>query len=323
VGKMKNQKQYIFLLMCLTLLTIPVVLCSASVIYVAGDGTGTYNCDGTNDQLEINQALAYAANNPGTTVYLKGPFVYDIAGSCLIGSNTELTGDYNAKLRLHNNIGWVTASAGTPIIGQIGGYGTAVHDIYIHGFEIDGNEMNQSSGGLSNNGGGHDLYRIISFTGSSSSAVKNISCFNMNLHDSKGEGFRVKYGTNITAYSNTLSNLQHCCIFFNDVNTGSIHNNVENILCNSGVRLDDCQNIIVDSDSITPYTGSTNYPKDSLGNGYDDSGIQLCNSDSTITSNVTIKNCTIKGGVNAVLLEFLNDNCNVNVRNNMIHDSGY
>src|SRR5664280_324115 len=322
---MINQKQMIFSLICLyTLANTPVALCDTlPVIYVAGDGTGNFNCNGTNDQVQINQALEYAANHTGTTVYLKGPFVYDIECSCLIGSNTELTGDLTAKLRLHDNIGWTTASAGTPMVGQIGGYGTAVHDISIHGFEIDGNEMNQSSGGLSDNGGGHDLYRIISFQGSSNKAVKNISCYNMNLRDSKGDGFRVKYGTNITAYGNTLSNLQHCCIFFYDVNTGSIHNNADNELCCSGVRLDDCQNIIVDSDAITPYTGSTNYPKDSLGNGYDDNGIQIANSDSTNTSNVIIKNCTIKGGVNAILLEYLNDNCIVNIYKNTIHDSGY
>ncbi len=322
---MINKKQMIFSLICFyTLANIPVALCNTlPVIYVAGDNTGNYNCDGINDQVEINQALEYAANHPGTTVYLKGPFVYDIEGSCLIGSNTELTGDSTAKLRLHDNIGWTTASAGTPMVGQIGGYGTTVHDISIHGFEIDGNEMSQISGGLSDNGGGHDLYRIVSFQGSSSNAVKNISCYNMNLHDSKGDGFRVKYGINITAYGNTLSNLQHCCIFFYDVNTGSIHNNADNVLCCSGVRLDDCQNIIIDSDSITPYTGSTNYPKDSLGNGYDDNGIQISNSDNTNTSNVTIKNCTIKGGVNAIFLALLNDNCNINIRNNKIHDSGY
>jgi PKD repeat protein len=296
---------------------------TSHVIYVAGDGTGNYNCNGTNDQVEINQALEYAANNPGTTVYLKGPFIYDIESSCLIGSNTELTGDSTAKLRLHGNIGWTKQGTGTPIVGQIGGYGTAVHDISIHGFEIDGNEMGESSGGLSNNGGGHDLYRIISFQGSSSNTVKNISCYNMNLHDSKGDGFRVKYGTNITAYGNTLANLQHCCIFLYDVNTGSIHDNTNIELCMSGVGLDDCQNIIVDSNVITPYTGPTSYPKDSLGNGYDDNGIQISNAESTNTSNIIIKNCAIKGGVNGIFLADLNDNCIVNIYKNTIHDSGY
>ena len=77
---MINRKQSIFLLMCLYALVItPVALCETQpVIYVAGDGTGNYNCDGKDDQVQINQALEYAADHPGTSVYLKGPFVYDI-----------------------------------------------------------------------------------------------------------------------------------------------------------------------------------------------------------------------------------------------------
>lgn len=133
-----NRKQVILSLMCLyTLANTHVALCATQLVTVTGDGTGDYKCDGKDDQVQINQALSYAASHPGTTVYLKGPFVYDIKNSVLIGSNTELTGDSNAILRLADKVGWTTASKGTPMIGQIGGYGSAVHDISIHGFEID------------------------------------------------------------------------------------------------------------------------------------------------------------------------------------------
>ena len=47
---------------------------SSKVVTVAGDGSGDYNVDGKADDVEINQALEFAANNPGTTVHLKGPF---------------------------------------------------------------------------------------------------------------------------------------------------------------------------------------------------------------------------------------------------------
>src|SRR5512133_3537096 len=123
---MINLKKKIFILMCFYVLAnTPVALCAAQqVIYVAGDGTGNYNCDGKDDHIQINQALQYAAKHPGTKVYLKGPFVYDIKSSVLIGSNTELTGDTRAKLRLANRVGWTKAGGCTPIIGQIGGPGT-------------------------------------------------------------------------------------------------------------------------------------------------------------------------------------------------------
>ncbi len=172
--------------------------------------------------------MRYAANHPGTTVYLKGPFVYDIENSCLIGSNTELTGDSSAKLRLANNVGWTTAGMGTPIIGQMGGPGTVVHDIKIHGFEIDGNE------GAQPGSGGKDLYRIISFQGSSSASVYNISVYNMNLHDAKGEGFRCTYGKNIYYYNNVGNNLQHTCVMYSRVKSGEIHDNIAHQCCVRG-----------------------------------------------------------------------------------------
>lgn len=316
---MITQKQMILSLMCLyTLANTPVALCSSQVVYVAGDSTGNYNCDGTNDQVQINQALSYAASHPGTTVYLKGPFVYDVKSSCLIGSNTEFTGDSSAKLRLANNVGWTTAGAGTPIIGQAGGVGTAVHDIKIHGFEIDGNEGAQSGSG------GKDLYRVISFQGSSSASVYNISVYNMTLHDAKGDGFRCTYGKNIYYYNNVGNNLQHTCVMYSRVNSGEIHDNVAHQCSCSGDRLDNCQNIIIYNEKISPYAGTTTYPKNKNGYALSDTGIQVGNAASSpSTSKITIHDCDIISGVNGIWLDNLNDKSNVTLFNNVIHDSGY
>ncbi|MGB9927052.1 MAG: hypothetical protein ACPK85_01450, partial [Methanosarcina sp.] len=64
---------------------------SSTIIYVSADGSGDYNCDGSDDQVEINQALEYAAKNPEfATVHLKGPNTYVISDTVLIGSNTVL-----------------------------------------------------------------------------------------------------------------------------------------------------------------------------------------------------------------------------------------
>ncbi len=61
---------------------------SNTTIYVAGDGSGDFNCNGSDDQVEINQALEYVAENPQfTTVYLKGPNTYIISDTIFIGNN--------------------------------------------------------------------------------------------------------------------------------------------------------------------------------------------------------------------------------------------
>ena len=62
---------------------------SGEIVYVATDGSGDFNCDGIDDQVEINKALAYVAENPQyKTVYLRGPGTYVISDSIFIGSNT-------------------------------------------------------------------------------------------------------------------------------------------------------------------------------------------------------------------------------------------
>lgn len=325
-GQTINRKYFILLLICLyTLANTHIALCATQQVTVTGDGTGDYKCDGKGDQEQINQALSYAASHPGTTVYLKGPFVYDINNSVLIGSNTELTGDSNAILRLADKVGWTTASKGTPMIGQIGGYGSAVHDISIHGFELDGNEANNDASSLRNNGGGKDPYRMIAFQGSSSSSkVKNIKVYNMNIHDSKGDGFRIKYGTNISCYNNKIANTQHCCVYYQFVNTGRITDNIEYCLCCSGDRTENCQDITIDRETINPFSGSTHYPKDKYGFAYDDNAIQIGDgTTSSLTKNIIVRNCSVKGGVNGIYVGEMSNGCNVNVYNNAIHDSGY
>ena len=63
---MIKQKMIILLLIFFGMVVnTPVALC-AQTIYVSGDSTGNYKCDGKDDQVQINQALEYAAKNPGT-----------------------------------------------------------------------------------------------------------------------------------------------------------------------------------------------------------------------------------------------------------------
>ncbi len=69
---------------------------SDKIVYVTTNGSGDFNCDGIDDQVEINRALAYVAENPQfTTVYLRGPNTYVISDSIYIGSNTVLEGRFH------------------------------------------------------------------------------------------------------------------------------------------------------------------------------------------------------------------------------------
>jgi len=98
-----------FVLALYILTSVPDAFCKSSppVIYVAADGSGNYNCDGKSDQVQINQALQFVADNKGyTTVHLKGPKTYVIDGTILIGSNTILEGDSTAIIKLANHAGW-------------------------------------------------------------------------------------------------------------------------------------------------------------------------------------------------------------------------
>ena len=63
------------------------------IAYVGLDGSGHFNCDGTDDQIEINQALEFVARNGEFgTVHLKGPHTYRISGTVLLPSDIILQG---------------------------------------------------------------------------------------------------------------------------------------------------------------------------------------------------------------------------------------
>ncbi len=125
------------------------------IIYVSGDGTGDYNCDGTSDQVEINLALdEVAANASFTTVFLKGPHIYYIDEPVFISSNTVFTGDSTAKIELIPNAGWWTQSK--PLIAQKGrltqwnawgDYGDDISNVEIYGFEISGGLLQEEPAG--------------------------------------------------------------------------------------------------------------------------------------------------------------------------------
>ncbi len=196
---------------------------SNKIVYVNTNGSGDFNCDGSDDQVEINQALAYVAENPEfTTVYLRGPNTYVISNSIYIGSNTVLEGDSTAVIKLKNKAGW---EIDKPLITQMDSAGN--QDITIKGFEIDGNHDNNSD---ESNGKGY--YNLMYFVNS-----QNIKVHDMYMHDSHGDGLKVSKGSNIQFYNNKVYKLGHDALYVITSSNMEAWNNTITCRTNSGLRI--------------------------------------------------------------------------------------
>lgn len=196
---------------------------SGTVVYVATNGSGDFNCDGSDDQVEINKALAYVAQNPQfTTVHLKGPNTYVISDSIFIGNNTVFEGDPTAVVKLEDKAGW---PEGKPIITQMDSDGN--HDIIIRGFEIDGNHDKNDEKRR-----GKGYYNLINFFN-----CENIQVHGMYMHDSHGDGLKVVKCSGIQFYNNRAYKLGHDALYAIYSSNIEAWNNKITCRTNSGLRL--------------------------------------------------------------------------------------
>lgn len=195
---------------------------SNKTVYVAGDGSGNFTCDGSDDQVEINQALKYVSENPEySTVYLKGNTTYVISDSILMGSNTILSGDHSAVVKLKDSADW---AAGKPMITQMDSAG--VNRVTIKGFQIDGNHDRNEDRKR-----GQGYYNMINFLDS-----KNVDVHGMYMHDGHGDGLRVERSSNIKFYNNKVYKLGHDGLFAIDSQNIEASRNTITCRTNSGLR---------------------------------------------------------------------------------------
>jgi uncharacterized membrane protein len=206
---------------------------SAPIVYVSGDGSGDFNCDGKDDQVQINQALEFVAENSAyTTVYLKGPFTYRLGDSLIIDSNTILEGDSNAVLTVHTDSLW---AAEKPMIKQSNPKESTKGYIIIRGFEINGQADTLNSKFASSKdvtelrGDGYYNMMLLYYD--------NVEISNMYLHDSLGDGLKVKYSQNVTFYDNRIYKLGHDGLFAIKCNNVDAWNNSVRCKTNSAVRI--------------------------------------------------------------------------------------
>lgn len=109
-------------------------------VIVATDGSGDYNCDGTADQTEINEAISNLPSGGGIVRIKKG--TYNLTGIVeILKSNVILEGEGTATLLR------VANSANLGDVVRIGNGGTVSYtNITVRDFMIDGNQANQTSG---------------------------------------------------------------------------------------------------------------------------------------------------------------------------------
>ena len=301
--KNRNRKLTLSLLVCLSILiNTPVVLgmIQAPIIYVSGDGSGDFNCNETNAQIQINQALQCVAENPAyTTVYLKGPFTYVIADTLLIGSNTILEGDSSAKIKLVSNARW---KAMKPMIKE---RSLGSHDITIRGFTIDGNRE-----GNTDVQSGKDYYNILYFTSS-----QNIDINHMTLTNNHDDGLEMHSCTNVKYHDNRLYLLGHDGIYaINSFNVEAYNNNIT-CRTNSGLRAYNTNHVSFHDNTIT-----------SQGSGGAGIEIQKENNDVPMDDIKVYNNIIYRTALPGIWMfgsdSYPTSSANVHIHHNQIYDTG-
>ncbi|RXA21731.1 PGF-pre-PGF domain-containing protein [Methanosarcina sp. MSH10X1] len=280
---------------------IPVVLCMTPppVVYVAGDGSGDFNCSGTNDHIQINQALEFVTENQNyTTVYLKGPFTYVIDDTLLIGSNTTLEGDSNATVKLVRNAGW---SSTKPLIKE---RSSNSMDITICGFTIDGNRE-----GNTNVRSGSGYYNLIHL-----SDCQNISVYNMYLTNNHGDGLKTDNCSKVEFYNNEAYSLGHDALYASICSNVEAYNNKISCRTNSGLRIYNTNHVNAFGNVIT-----------SEGSG--GAGIEIQKDGTPIMDDIEVYNNTIYETALAGIWIFSQGSysespSNIHIHHNQIYNTG-
>ncbi len=311
VGQKGKKTVFFILLVALDIFIVYILIQSISpltpsneTVYVAGDGSENFTCDGSNDQVEINQALAYVAENPQlTTVYLKGPNTYFISDSIFIGNNTTLEGDPTAVIKLIDNADWPVFK---PLITQINS--TGIHGVTIKGFEIDGNHDNNLDKKR-----GYGYYNMIHFRNSG-----DIQVHDMYMHDGHGEGMKVDRSDNIKFYNNSIYKTGHNGLFAEDSQNVEAWNNKITVRTDSGLRSRNCNHVKIHDNEIDSF-----YHWSAGGSGI------LIEKTTGIVNDVKVFNNTIQNTygsgiwlIGCFQLYPKEDAQNVHIYNNIFHNTG-
>lgn len=246
----KRQLGTLFLVTCLILTTVPAALGAQStkVVTVAGDGSGDYNCDGKADDVQINQALEFAAQNPGTIVHLKGPFTYDISDSLRIGSNTVLEGDSGTKIKL---------AKGLPVWGgressisekkaMLMVRGSSASGVTIKGITVDGSQSDYYSGVRL----GTSCYNMATIVNCNGLTIQDVT-----FQNGCNDAMLISQSSNVVIDSVTVNKCGHDSIYAYHVNGITVKNCNFINRTNSSVRFDSVTNGVMKNNECTTSGG--------------------------------------------------------------------
>lgn len=279
---------------------------------------------GHSDQKVINDAIDAVVQSGGGIVYLNtGTYIVD--GPILIKSNTKLTGDSNAIIKVYSGSSqWFQGSIG--IISNAGN----LRNVEICGFQVDGSVTELPPGyHQSRSNTAHDCERCILFAGDSGNMMDNISIHDLTLFDSFSDGIYIRFCDNVHIYNNFISNTQHegtylvCCRY------SLIEYNRIAGICSDCMRYDNNQNTEVRFNTCWSYDGT--HASNTYMHG--ENGIQVGNTGASkgydgrdkpfFTKNVYVHdNSFINNGLNAVLIDGDVNDDNVYFVNNTVigHD---
>jgi hypothetical protein len=226
---------------------------SAETVTVSRDGTGTYNCDGVADQVQINQALAYIDGLGGGVVYLKDSGAsFIVNGRIEIGDNTHLTGDIETELTLIEDfplpISGLSMITGKTVYNSMYNIG---NNIEISNLTIDMNRGNQVYFPEDKT----DETPTINIRG------QGFNFHNLNFPTGLGDFIKIsnygEYEPNINIHDNYFGRAGHCGVYITYTgSTGAnrilIHSNVFGFVAtNTGIRLDECSGAIIEYNTFT------------------------------------------------------------------------
>src|SRR5659263_15165 len=238
-------------------------------------------------EQQINERL-----KAGGTVYLSAG-VYEIEGPIIIGSDTKLTGDPEAVIRVSSSSSqWFTGATGIISCKE------SLKNVEVCGFQIDGNLGALPASYANTPGHNKDCERCILIGGDSGNYADNIKIYEMRLYNSFSDGIFLRFAKNSACYNNFISNCQHEGIFWSCVENSEMYGNQIAAIASDAARLDNCVNCKVYDNIFFSYDG------DNVNGQYKhgENGIQIGNAGSshgydasnkpTVTANIEVFNNT-------------------------------